>query len=64
MVDATQQAKLEDTGSSEVPNDYYLVDEGHRDKAIRGLHLRRVQCANSRFQNATGPDLARALSLP
>jgi hypothetical protein len=25
-----KQAKLEDTGSSEVPNDYYLVDEGHR----------------------------------
>jgi hypothetical protein len=25
-----QQAKLEDTGSSEVPNDYYLVNEGHR----------------------------------
>jgi hypothetical protein len=24
------QAKLEDTGSSDVPNDFYLVDEGHR----------------------------------
>jgi hypothetical protein len=24
------QAKLEDTGSSDVPNDYYRVDEGHR----------------------------------
>jgi hypothetical protein len=23
-------AKLEDTGSSDVPNDFYLVDEGHR----------------------------------
>jgi hypothetical protein len=23
-------AKLEDTGSSDVPNDYYVVDEGHR----------------------------------
>jgi hypothetical protein len=27
---AAEQAKLEDTGSSEVPNDYYIVDEGHR----------------------------------
>jgi hypothetical protein len=25
-----QRAKLEDTGSSEVPNDYYIVDETHR----------------------------------
>jgi hypothetical protein len=25
-----QRAKLEDTGSSDVPNDYYIVDEGHR----------------------------------
>ena len=24
------QAKLEDTGSSDVPNDYYTVNEGHR----------------------------------
>ena len=25
-----KRAKLEDTGSSEVPNDYYIVEEGHR----------------------------------
>ncbi len=25
-----KRAKLEDTGSSGVPNDYYVVDEGHR----------------------------------
>jgi hypothetical protein len=25
-----QRAKLEDTGSSDVPNDYYIVEEGHR----------------------------------
>src|SRR5919204_736989 len=24
------RAKLEDTGSSDVPNDYYIVEEGHR----------------------------------
>jgi hypothetical protein len=24
------RAKLEDTGSSDVPNDYYVVEEGHR----------------------------------
>jgi hypothetical protein len=27
---AAERAKLEDTGSSDVPNDYYIVDEGHR----------------------------------
>lgn len=27
---AAQRAALEDTGSSDVPNDYYIVDEGHR----------------------------------
>jgi hypothetical protein len=27
---AAKRAHLEDTGSSEVPNDYYIVDEGHR----------------------------------
>ena len=27
---AAQRAKLEDTGSSDVPNDYYIVEEGHR----------------------------------
>jgi hypothetical protein len=25
-----ERAKLEDTGSTDVPNDYYIVDEGHR----------------------------------
>ncbi len=25
-----ERAKLEDTGSSDVPNDYYVVNEGHR----------------------------------
>jgi hypothetical protein len=25
-----ERAKLEDTGSRDVPNDYYVVDEGHR----------------------------------
>lgn len=25
-----RRAKLEDTGSSDVPNDYYIVEEGHR----------------------------------
>jgi hypothetical protein len=25
-----ERAKLEDTGSREVPNDYYIVEEGHR----------------------------------
>jgi hypothetical protein len=25
-----QRAKLQDTGSSDVPNDYYIVEEGHR----------------------------------
>jgi hypothetical protein len=24
------EAKLEDTGSADVPNDYYIVEEGHR----------------------------------
>src|SRR2546423_127685 len=27
---AAKRAALEDTGSSEVPNDYYIVEEGHR----------------------------------
>ena len=27
---AAQHAALEDTGSRDVPNDYYIVDEGHR----------------------------------
>ena len=27
---AAEQAKFEDTGSRDVPNDYYIVDEGHR----------------------------------
>ncbi len=27
---AAAQAKLEDTGSKDVPNDYYIVEEGHR----------------------------------
>jgi hypothetical protein len=27
---AAQQAKLQDTGSKDVPNDYYIVEEGHR----------------------------------
>jgi hypothetical protein len=27
---AAQRAKLEDTGSKDVPNDYYVVDESHR----------------------------------
>lgn len=27
---AAQRAALEDTGSSDVPNDYYVVDEAHR----------------------------------
>jgi hypothetical protein len=27
---AAQRAKLEDTGSRDVPNDYYIVEEGHR----------------------------------
>jgi len=27
---AAQQAKLADTGSKDVPNDYYIVEEGHR----------------------------------
>ena len=27
---AAQRAKLEDTGSRDVPNDYYVVEEGHR----------------------------------
>ena len=27
---AAQRAALEDTGSSDVPNDYYVVDESHR----------------------------------
>ena len=27
---AAQRAALEDTGSSDVPNDYYIVDEAHR----------------------------------
>jgi len=27
---AAQRAALEDTGSSDVPNDYYTVEEGHR----------------------------------
>jgi hypothetical protein len=27
---AAQRAALEDTGSSDVPNDYYIVEEGHR----------------------------------
>jgi hypothetical protein len=27
---AAQRAKLADTGSSDVPNDYYIVDESHR----------------------------------
>jgi hypothetical protein len=25
-----ERAKLEDTGSADVPNDYYIVEEGHR----------------------------------
>lgn len=27
---AAEQAKFDDTGSREVPNDYYIVEEGHR----------------------------------
>lgn len=27
---AAERAALEDTGSSDVPNDYYIVEEGHR----------------------------------
>lgn len=27
---AASQAKFEDTGSRDVPNDYYIVEEGHR----------------------------------
>ena len=27
---AAEQAAFEDTGSRDVPNDYYIVDEGHR----------------------------------
>jgi hypothetical protein len=27
---AAEQAKFEDTGSRDVPNDYYIVEEGHR----------------------------------
>jgi hypothetical protein len=27
---AAERAKLEDTGSSDVPNDYYIVEAGHR----------------------------------
>jgi hypothetical protein len=27
---AAERAKLEDTGSRDVPNDYYVVEEGHR----------------------------------
>ena len=27
---AAEQAKFEDTGSRDVPNDYYVVEEGHR----------------------------------
>ena len=27
---AAERAKFEDTGSSEVPNDYYILEEGHR----------------------------------
>jgi hypothetical protein len=27
---AAAHAKLEDTGSNDVPNDYYIVEEGHR----------------------------------
>jgi hypothetical protein len=27
---AAAQAKFEDTGSKDVPNDYYIVEEGHR----------------------------------
>jgi hypothetical protein len=27
---AAQRAKLQDTGSMDVPNDYYIVDESHR----------------------------------
>jgi hypothetical protein len=27
---AAERAKLQDTGSSDVPNDYYILEEGHR----------------------------------
>jgi hypothetical protein len=44
---AAQRAALEDTGSSDVPNDYYIVEEGHR-------LLTFVVPANARVDILTG----------
>ena len=58
-----RRAKLEDTGSSDVPNDYYIRDESHRlltylvPSTARVTVLRRGTCTTRisvvRFANAT-----------
>jgi hypothetical protein len=51
---AAEQAKFEDTGRRDVPNDYYVVEEGHR-------LLSFVVAANARVTVLTGGGAQRTL---
>jgi hypothetical protein len=50
-----QRAALEDTGSSDVPNDYYTVEEGHR-------LLTFVVAANAQIGVLTAPGVHARVS--
>jgi hypothetical protein len=54
------RAKLQDTGSSDVPNDYYIVDESHRTFTYIVPATARVTVLTRR---GTGPIPATAISV-
>lgn len=48
---AAQRAALEDTGSGDVPNDYYIVEEGHRLLTVVVLPSARVDVLTGAAQH-------------
>ena len=49
---AAQRAALEDTGSGDVPNDYYIVEEGHRLLTVVVSSTARVDVLTGAAQHA------------
>jgi hypothetical protein len=58
---AAQRAALEDTGSGDVPNDYYIVEEGHRLLTFVVLPTARVDVLTGAAQHTriSAAELAR-----
>jgi hypothetical protein len=50
---AAQRANLEDTGSSDVPNDYRIIDEGHRLLTLVVLSTARVNVLTGAAQKTS-----------